>query len=172
MVETNNVKMKNFDNDDESDAPKSFVVDASEMSSISGLPNSSEKPKYPKAVELDIESVSVKKGEIKEDSNGEKYFTARVILKYSDMCQEGLSGLRVYVDKDGKPERVWNGPQSAYGEIKSMLEAFTGTTEKFSLDTFCKELHGRKVKVRTKEVVFGTQKYYKNMPIEFLERGE
>ena len=114
--------------------------------------------------DLVIESAAARKSnESREDGNGDSYYSWRVVIKYSDKSTESLGGLRQYED------RIWYGPDSAFGEVKGMLEKHLGTDRKLTLDEFIKELYGKKVKVKSRDWSVGGQKGYKNIPVEFVE---
>lgn len=142
------------------------TIEATEadIQKVSSLTDASEKPRYDRLTELTIESVGVRKSkEAKVDGNGDKYYSWRVIVKYSDKSTESFGGLRQY------PDRTWYGPDSAYGEVKGMLETHIEAERKLSLQEFVKELYGKKVKVKSRDWKVGNQTGYKNIPIEFAE---
>ncbi len=135
-----------------------------ELKEVSSLSDVSGKPRYDKLTLLTIEAVGVRKSkEPKIDGNGDKYHSWRVILKYSDKSTESLGGLRQY------KARTWYGPDSAYGEVKGMLERQIQAQRKLSLQEFVHELYAKKVKVKSRDWKVGNQTGYKNIPIEFVE---
>jgi len=135
-----------------------------ELKNVSSLSDMSGKPRYDKLTLLTIESVGVRKStEPKTDGNGDKYHSWRVILKYSDKSTESLGGLWEYND------RIWYGPDSAYGEVKTMLEKHLNAPRKLSAQEFVHELYGKKAKVKSRDWKVGNQTGYKNIPIEFTE---
>lgn len=136
----------------------------SDIEKVSSLADTSEKPRYDTLTDLTIESVGVRKSkEPKTDGNGDKYHSWRVIVKYSDKSTESFGGLRQY------PDRTWYGPDSAYGEVKGMLERHIQAERRLSLQEFVKELYAKKVKVKSRDWKVGNQTGYKNLPVEFME---
>lgn len=170
-IEHNEIATKNLDASDEGQSIPMVGLTDADMKRISDAPNSAQKKRYPKPVQLTIESATAKRAEkLEGDTNESQFYRVKVILQYSDKSTEGLGGLRAYIDPVTKQiDRIWYSEKSAYGSIKKLLEDAVGAPQPLTLEQFVAELHGKIVRVRTQTQEVAGNKYEKNLPIEFVE---